>query len=46
MTFGSANIDKNYKSGYLYADDIADDNKPISEELLKSIPPTKKYKRF
>lgn len=34
-------VNKEYKSGYLFVDDLAGAGKPIPEELLKSMPPIK-----
>lgn len=41
MIFRSANTDKDYKSGYLFVDDLIGVGEPIPEELLKTMPPTK-----
>lgn len=41
MTFRSADTNKDYKSGYLFLDDLVGVGEPIPEEVLKSMPSVK-----
>lgn len=42
MIFRNINMDRDYKGGYLFVDDIVEENELIPMEILKSISPTKR----